>query len=120
MGEECSICGLSLNDEFSHTLKCNHKFHYDCLMKYYISNKNYSCTCPYCRQKTDYLPVVDGLKKIYVGIHVKSSDEFENYHINTECNHIITRGKNKGNQCNKKCQLGYKYCKSHNKLSSSS
>ena len=31
--EDCGICGCNLNDKFSHTLKCNHTFHYECLMK---------------------------------------------------------------------------------------
>ena len=31
--EDCGICGLSIDYKFSHTLKCNHTFHYECLMK---------------------------------------------------------------------------------------
>ena len=37
---ECSICGLGLNTKFTHTLQCNHVFHYDCLMKTFQSNIN--------------------------------------------------------------------------------
>ena len=35
MGEtgDCGICGLSIDDKFSHTLICNHTFHYECLIK---------------------------------------------------------------------------------------
>ena len=32
-----------------------------------------------------------------------------------QCQHILTRGKNKGSTCNKNCFLGYKYCKVHKK-----
>ena len=34
---------------------------------------------------------------------------------NNKCSFILTRGKNKGNQCSKYCFLGYDYCKIHYK-----
>ena len=34
---------------------------------------------------------------------------------NIPCQYILKRGKNKGKQCNKKCFLGYEYCKIHKK-----
>ena len=114
MSEDCSICGLSLDDEYQHTLSCNHTFHYSCLMKYHSYNKKNN-SCPYCRSDCGYLPVISGLKKVIVGVHVKSYEDINNYTINLKCNHIITRGKYKGNKCNKNCLLGYDYCKSHNK-----
>ena len=82
------------------TTRCNHQFCQECFWTW--TKKNNSC--PYCRSNCGYLPVVSGLKKIIVGVHVKSFDEINNYTINTKCNHIITRGKNKGNKCNKKCK----------------
>tara|TARA_B100000963_G_scaffold312085_1_gene289340 strand:- start:221 stop:598 length:378 start_codon:yes stop_codon:yes gene_type:complete len=122
--EECSICGLELNEKYTHELSCNHKFHYECLMKTYthtpkMNNGNH-LSCPYCREKTGYLPIVNGLKKLIVGVHVGNYKEFYdengNHKLkNKSCQHILTRGKNKGNQCSKNCFLGYDYCKTHKK-----
>ena len=73
MSEECAICGLDIDDKFSYKLPCNHVFHYECIMKtFQNSPKKYKKQfnhCPYCRLKTDYLPLVNGLKKIIPGVH---------------------------------------------------
>ena len=127
MDEDCSICGLNLKDKYSHQLKCNHIFHYECLMKtfshnlgkHYGGKKTYN-SCPYCRNKCEYLPIVNGLKKLIVGVHFATIQEFSDENgftknKNTQCKFILTRGKNKGNECAKKCQLGYDYCKIHKK-----
>ena len=117
MTEECSICGLDLDEKYTHKLKCNHVFHYDCLLKTFLSQPNgfvktKGNTCPYCRVKVDYLPIVNGLKKMTLGVHCQSPG---NIHAieNTPCKFILTRGKNKGKPCNKNCELGYDYCKIH-------
>ena len=52
--EDCGICGLSLNDKYSYKMSCNHTFHYECLMKTFIKNKEWTSknttnACPYCR-----------------------------------------------------------------------
>ena len=36
------------------------------------------------------------------------------FHVK-KCEHILTKGKNKGNQCSKNCRLGYDYCTTHSK-----
>ena len=113
--EDCSICGESLSSQFNHILNCNHKFHYECLMKTfnYSSNKN-KRSCPLCRKQSDYLPIVNGLKKVLVGVHVPHIKYVEkNKNKNISCQFILTRGKNKGKLCNKNCVLGYEYCKNH-------
>ena len=125
MSEECSICGLDLKDKYCHELKCGHKFHYECLMKSFSSipktnkNNNYN-NCPYCRSPSDYLPIVNGLKKLIVGVHFETVQEFSDENgftknKNNPCQYILKRGKNKGNQCGKNCYLGYDYCKVHKK-----
>ena len=118
--EDCSICGLKLLDKYSHNLQCNHIFHYECLMKTFIRSKMYKSntnSCPYCRETCGYLPIVNGLKKIFIGVHVSNAKELISMidHKNTPCQFILTRGKNKGNQCSKNCFLGYDYCKVHKK-----
>ena len=43
----CSICWCNLNDQQIHKLECGHKFHTECIIKWfrYGTNKD----CPYCR-----------------------------------------------------------------------
>ena len=81
--EECSICGLELNEKYTHELSCGHKFHYECLMKTFAhtpkksyGKKKVLNSCPYCRKDCDYLPVVNGLKKLIVGVHFETIHEF--------------------------------------------
>lgn len=121
--EDCGICGLSIDDKFSHTLKCNHTFHYECLMKSFQSTHKYKKEynhCPYCRKNTDYLPLVNGLKKVVPNVHCinttsnikEKKEELKNNYSN-RCEFLLTRGKNKGNSCGKNCNLGYNTCKTH-------
>ncbi len=106
--ELCGICGLKLTNEFVHTIPtCNHSFHYECLLKSLINNYNEK-TCPYCRTSVPFLPIVNGLNKKYSGINNPN----ENYY-SVNCNHILIKGKRKGELCNKKCKLGYYQCKTH-------
>ena len=72
--------------------------------------------CPYCRKSCGLLPVVNGLNKIVPMIHHKINDEPP---VNEQiyCKGILKSGKNKGDTCNKKCQLGYEYCTRHIKNS---
>ena len=124
MTEECGICGLDINDKFPYTLNCEHKFHYECLMKTFQNTPKYKNKdlnyCPYCRKKSEFLPLVNGLKKVIPGVHTYSmSNEIIdkkqelNDNFNVKCQHILTRGKNKGNTCGKNCVLGYTLCKAH-------
>jgi hypothetical protein len=121
--EDCGICGLSIDDKFSHTLKCNHTFHYECLMKSFQNTHKYKKEynhCPYCRKNSDYLPLVNGLKKVVPNVHCHNNtsnikekkEELKNNYSN-RCEFLLTRGKNKGNSCGKNCSLGYNTCKTH-------
>tara|TARA_B110000495_G_C22953752_1_gene558625 strand:- start:687 stop:1082 length:396 start_codon:yes stop_codon:yes gene_type:complete len=125
--EDCGICGLELKDKFSHTLVCNHTFHYECLMKSFVNSPKYKKElnhCPYCRKISDFLPLVNGLKKVVPDVHCKNTItsiqekklELKNNNSN-RCAFILTRGKNKGNECNKNCSLGYNTCKAHLQVS---
>lgn len=105
---ECSICGDLLNNQFKHKLVCGHEFHYECLLKSFKSMKNNDC--PYCRKEMNILPLVNGIKKIDLYLH--DLNEAELYE-NKMCNAILTKGKNKGNQCGAHCKLGYFQCKRH-------
>ena len=105
----CSICGEE-SDEVFHTLGCGHSFHYECLLLSFKNMKNNNC--PYCRAPKNFLPVINGVKNIITGIHDMDYEETLNYKVKG-CDHILTRGKNKGNKCNKNCKLGYDYCGIH-------
>ena len=104
----CPICYESLSKKYKHTLNCNHTFHYECL--YNSFKHDWLNMCPYCRSEDNYLPIVNGIKKTKLYIH--KTDDIKNYK-NILCDHIISRGKNKGNNCNKNCVLGEYKCSSH-------
>lgn len=110
--ELCSICGDELSEKYTHSLDCNHKFHYECLLKSMkFSKKN---NCPTCRTNFNYLPVVNGLNKLSYSIHYDNynKDILKTYK-NIRCDHIFKKGKNKGKPCNKNCKLGYYKCNLH-------
>ena len=109
--ELCGICADSLNSKFTHTLKCGHTFHYDCLFNSFKKSKN--LLCPYCRSTNNKLPLVNGIKKININLNIHIIDG--NYE-NKLCDCILKTGKNKGNPCNKNCELGYYQCKRHLKI----
>lgn len=120
MEENCSICGDELSSKYTHKLVCGHIYHYECIMKTFQNTNNiHSKNCPYCRKNTGYLPIVKGLKKIVPGIHIDFISNIQSQQSeiieNNKCSFILTRGKNKGNQCSKYCFLGYDYCKIHYK-----
>ena len=106
----CCICGDSLDQAYTHKLKCNHVFHYECLLLSFKAMKNTSC--PYCRAPDNLLPIVNGLKKLHNSIH--DMNGWETYE-NKKCLHVLERGKNKGKQCSKYCHIGKDYCLIHEK-----
>lgn len=116
--EDCSICGIPLKEKYKHSLQCNHKFHYECLLKTFTSNSKYEKKrCPYCKTKCNSLPMINGIKKPIHGIHYNTIEEFDNLEIkNTKCNHILLKGKRKGEECGKNCKIGYNVCQSHFKI----
>jgi len=118
--EECAICGVSLGDKYTHTLKCNHKFHYECLLKTFTSTNNKydkKKRCPYCKTKCDHLPLINGIIKPIQYIHYTTYDELNNLEIvNKPCKYVKKKSKRKGEECGKKCKIGYDYCSSHIKF----
>lgn len=111
MDENCGICGEELKNEFSSKLyKCDHVFHYKCLLLSFKNGIRGKNECPYCRSTGNKLPLVNGIKKIDPYIHDMSNiDTFETH----TCNMILKRGKNKGSKCSKNCVLGYDFCRTH-------
>ena len=114
--KKCGICGDVLSTQFCETLRCGHIFHYECILKTFKINKTTGYgspnRCPYCRQKSGYLPPVNGLSKLIPKIHYPQKGPPPPYQ-STRCSHTLKRGKNKGQECGKKCQVGYDICKPH-------
>ena len=104
----CGICGDELSSEYSHKLDCGHELHYQCLLLSFKKGRHN--ICPYCRAPKNKLPLVNGTKKFIPNIHIPDDS-----YINTPCKAVIQKGKNKGSICNKQCQLGFEYCRTHNK-----
>tara|TARA_B110000858_G_scaffold190579_1_gene238716 strand:+ start:1047 stop:1373 length:327 start_codon:yes stop_codon:yes gene_type:complete len=101
----CGICCMK-NDKYIHTLKCGHKFHYECLIDSFKFDK--SLSCPYCRSENNELPLVNGIKNTNKYYFEKN----ENYE-NIKCDCILKMGKNKGNKCNNYCAIGKFKCNRH-------
>jgi hypothetical protein len=109
--KKCIICGDGYEKNYMHTLDCGHKFHYNCLLKCFLCNKNEKM-CPYCRKPQIKLPVVNGLKKYHKGIHYINNIDEINFE-NIKCQYILKSGKNSGNKCNNNCKVGFNYCGKH-------
>lgn len=45
--EKCSICFYKMTQEDSHVLECEHRFHTNCILKWFRSKQD---TCPLCRE----------------------------------------------------------------------
>ena len=110
----CNICGDRLGNLPTHTLECNHHFHYECILKSFQTSQEHNNVCPYCRHTIERLPVVNGLKKLTRGIHYITEYEKINYNYkNIPCQHVLKSGKNKGELCNKNCIVGSDCCGRH-------
>jgi len=104
--KQCSICGENDKLKITHTLDCNHTYHYQCL---FLTFKNMKTNrCPYCRSGSNYLPLLNGIRKVDISIH-KIDGNFQNI----PCSSIIQRGPNKGKPCGKNCHVGFDFCKMH-------
>ena len=108
--EFCDIC-FEKHDKTSLILKCKHRFHYDCILESFKKKKfkNGSIrSCPYCRQKTGYLPLLEGMKPIR---HIHKEKK---YKVKTViCSAIHKNGKNKNKQCKYSVKINSLYCGIH-------
>ena len=101
------------------TLKCGHKFHYECIYMTYKSQKKHRL-CPYCREDGGYLPLVAGqapqqyIHKEYA--KVKQNIPVEIELIPNKCKYILKTGKNAGNQCKFGIKTPCGHCNMHFKI----
>ena len=116
--EECAICCDKLDSKYETIeLKCGHKFHYECIFESFKAASqlnrytNKIRDCPYCRAKSNYLPLKEGMVPMR-GIHeeysflkgktVNLSVIREKYFLKDKCQSIILTGANKHQQCSRK------------------
>jgi len=107
--EFCDIC-FEQHDKTSITLKCNHKFHYHCILESLknkrIRNKSVR-SCPYCRQNSGFLPLLYGVKPIKHIHYIKKKKNV------IKCSAIIKNGKRKGKKCTHNVITGSMFCGKH-------
>ena len=126
---ECPIC-YDVLDDTTEILKCNHKFHYNCIMKTYMHQLDKSSMpfreCPFCRNLGGELTGRPGTIPIK-GIHknynafldsIKNLDgeELLKYFNDGKCYAIVKNGDNKGLQCKSASKPNSKFCGRHHKI----
>lgn len=77
---DCEICGMELDSYV--TLRCKHKFHYDCVFDWYVECQGKASSgsqsqyvrrsCPYCRLDGGYLALPSKETGYIKGIHKPS------------------------------------------------
>lgn len=121
MNNECLICGDDDKYKFMHKLCCGHIYHYECIEKTFMCDNDISCGklknknyCPYCSCEAGILPIINGINKTIKNIHYSSTED-KPIIVEILCKGVIGSGKNKGDVCNRKCIMGFNYCKLHKK-----
>ena len=107
----CDICGDPHKLKYVQALKCNHSYHYECILKAFLCDRKRHNQCPLCRQSHGLLPLVNGLTKIVKGIHYLN--EYPVDYVQLPCPVILKSGKRKGFGCGSKCIIGLSMCKRH-------
>ena len=107
--EICGICGDDYSDvNIKYDLKCNHSFHYDCLVHSFKSCNKRSNSCPYCRHKEGLLDLPEGRTPI------KFINKMPSTLTNVfKCKAILKSGPRKNNECGCSVVLSYTFCKRH-------
>ena len=107
----CDICGEPHKLKYVQTLKCNHSYHYECILKTFTFDRKKQNECPLCRAKNGLLPLVNGLPKLIRSIHY--IDEYPLEYQPGTCTTPLKTGKRKGLGCGAKCMIGLPICKRH-------
>ena len=110
--EPCGICGDEYDNKLNirYALKCNHVFHYNCLISTFMYSHKYYNQCPSCTKKVGYLSVPHNRTPI---------KKINGYTINLakcKCKAKLKSGKRMGLECNAKVVPSYIHCKRHLKL----
>ena len=116
----CLICygKMEKNDNLS-ILKCNHRYHYNCIYLTYKNLKN-KRECPYCRSDGGYISLPEGrvpekhIHKEYLEYRKGNTSVVKL--IEGRCKYILKKGKNAGYQCSFKSKCDSGYCVRHNNM----
>lgn len=105
----CYIC-YDVNNENSIQLKCNHTFHYDCILSSFLREPR---LCPYCRQIHGYLTLKKNMTPIQ-NIHKEFGITLYSpfYYEPIKCKGILKSG----HSCNFKPKFKSNYCGKHQKM----
>ena len=55
--DECIICLENLDTNIA-ILKCNHKFHYNCIQSWILNKQNYINFCPICDRENEIINII--------------------------------------------------------------
>ena len=126
---DCPICYDEL-DEMAETLKCNHKFHYACILKTYMyqieKKREYLRECPFSRNlggeltgRPGTIPI-KGIHKNYNAfldcIEKLDCEGLQEYFNDGKCYAVIKNGDNKGLQCKSSSKPNSIFCGRHTKI----
>jgi hypothetical protein len=103
----CLICHQ--DNESSIILPCSHEYHKYCISEYMTNLKKTQLKCPYCLKSISQLRYGSIVNGIQSQIITKKKPTTPN-----GCTAIIKSGKNKGNQCDKRCKTNT-FCGMHSK-----
>ena len=108
-------------DQPTVTLKCKHKYHYQCILlvfKSLLQKSSYATKeCPYCRTNTNFLPLIPGIQPIkFIHQEYKPAGQSIIQYIPGKCQYMLKRGPRAGHQCACAIKTEDGYCKKHQKL----
>lgn len=118
----CFICYEKLEEgQNITTLKCNHRYHYNCILlvfKSILQKSTYAAKeCPYCRTTTNYLPLIPGIQPIkFIHQEYKPLGKSKIQFIPGKCKYMLKRGPKAGHQCASDIKTEGGYCKKHQKF----
>ena len=116
--EKICLISNTILEKNAITLKCNHHFNYDPLLKEVMKQKvpsrleiqrlkKFQMKCPYCRHVHNHILPHRSIDKQIVGVNWPPKYAFQPH----KCTAILKSGKRKGTPCNHPCFE--KFCKKH-------
>jgi hypothetical protein len=116
--EKICLISNTILEKNAITLKCNHHFNYDPLLKEVMKQKvpsrleiqrlkKFQMKCPYCRHVHNHILPHRSIDKQIVGVNWPPKYAFQPH----KCIAVLKSGKRKGGACNHPCFE--KFCKKH-------
>jgi len=116
---KCIICNILMTEQDEITIKCGHKYHYDCIYNWFKQCINTAIhpnilkmhECPYCRNDGGYLPFNEKYE-FNPFIHKKLLNKTVRKPVKSEsikCSSTTLAGK----KCKNTAKNGHTYCHIH-------